>query len=74
MELKASESLKLVISGGQFELSVPQCAFLFDGNSILEAHGLVWTLVDRSNYQFAQEMATFDYLVSYFQILWIIWG
>ena len=66
MELKASESLKLVISGGQFELSVPQCAFLFDGYSILEAQGLVWTLADQSNGQIAQEMTTFDYCVSHF--------
>jgi pyrroloquinoline quinone (PQQ) biosynthesis protein C len=65
MELKAPESLKLAITGGQFELSVPQCAFLFDGNSILEAHGLVWTLADQSNDQIAQERATFDYLVSF---------
>jgi hypothetical protein len=64
MELKAPESLKLVISGGNFELSVPQCAFFL--TVILEAKGLVWTLADQSNDQIAQERFTFDYIVSHY--------
>ena len=45
--------------GLNFELFLPHSALLFDGNSIVEAEGLTWTLAD-SDLELTKERITFD--------------